>query len=42
MLALKLSNSITGLGKTSFNTYSLDFNGTDEYVSVDGVGNDRN
>lgn len=42
MLALKLSNSITGLGKTSFNTYSLDFNGTDEYVSVDGVGNDMN
>ena len=42
MLALKLGHSVSGLGKTAFNTYSLDFNGTDEYVSMDGVGSDMN
>jgi hypothetical protein len=40
MLALKLSNSLSGLGKTGENIYSLAFNGTDEYVSIDGVAND--
>tara|TARA_R100000664_G_C2742401_1_gene130640 strand:+ start:324 stop:1046 length:723 start_codon:yes stop_codon:yes gene_type:complete len=36
MLALKLGNSLSGLGKTGENIYSLAFNGTDEYVSIDG------
>lgn len=39
MLGLKLGNSLTE-NKTGENTYSLDFNGTDEYVTVDGVGGD--
>ena len=42
MLALKLGNSISGLGKTSTNAYSLAFNGTDESVNVDDVGGDVN
>ena len=41
-LALKLANSITQSGKTSKNTYSLAFNGTDESVNVDDVGGDVN
>jgi len=42
MLALKLSNSLSGLGKTGENIYSLAFDGTDEYVSIDSVANDIN
>ena len=40
MLSLQLSNSLTGLGETAENVYSLNFNGTDEYVTVDGVAED--
>ncbi len=40
MLAIKLGNSISDLGKTGENIYSLAFNGTDEYVDVDGIAND--
>ena len=39
MLGLKLGNSLTE-NKTGENIYSLDFNGTDEYVTVDGVAGD--
>ena len=40
MLSLKLSNSISGLGKTGENIYSLALNGSDEYVDVDNSAND--
>jgi len=40
MLALKLGNSLSGLGKTGENIYSLAFNGTDESVKIDSVGAD--
>ena len=34
MLALKLGNSLSGLGKTGNNIFSLSFNGTDESVTL--------
>jgi hypothetical protein len=40
MLGLKLGNSLTGLGKTGQNIYSLSFNGTDESVTVNGINGD--
>ena len=40
MLALKLGNSLSGMGKTLPNTYSLQLNGTDEYVTADSVAAD--
>ena len=40
MLALKLGNSLSGMGKTLPNTYSLRLNGTDTYVTADSVAAD--
>ena len=40
MLGLKLGHSITGLGKTGQNIYSLSFNGTDESVTINGINSD--
>lgn len=34
MLALKLGNSLSGLGKTGNNIFALSFNGTDESVTI--------
>ena len=39
MLALKLGQSLPSTG-TESNIFSLNFNGTDEYVTVDGVVGD--
>jgi|29_taG_2_1085357.scaffolds.fasta_scaffold00102_18 hypothetical protein len=39
MLALKLANTLE-TQDTGFNIYSLDFNGTDEYVTAHGVGSE--
>jgi len=42
MLGLKLGHSVTGLGKTVTNGYSVAFNGTDESIQVNAVGSSVN
>ncbi len=42
MLGLKLGHSVTGLGKTVTNGYSVAFNGTDESIQVNGIGSSVN
>ena len=40
MLALKLGHSLSGLGGTAFNNYSLEFDGSNQYVDIDTVTGD--
>jgi len=40
MLALKLGHSLSGLGGTAFDNYSLQFDGSNEYVDIDTVTDD--